>query len=312
LNITPHETWDIYDASKVQEYAACPRSYFFRYILGWDLETENHHLIFGQAWHKAMEVLTSKGAKPENIEEAFAAFGSIYNAKVDPDNIKGNKDMEHALMGIATYVEHYNSESFECLSVETHGTVPIGGGRLAQFRLDAVCKDHLGIYILEHKTGSADSTAWRNQWALSMQVGLYLHVLYYITDDYKEVWGAKVNGAIFRSKDVGLIRIPVRKTPGQLQNWLDTFNFFVTNIERDIERLLSFQDGDMGSIFHMNPTSCCHYGTCKFHDLCTSWDNPLEHCEKPPMGFEVRWWNPKDVEKENAKKIINIEDTYGK
>jgi CRISPR/Cas system-associated exonuclease Cas4 (RecB family) len=56
-----HETWQVLDATKLQTYMRCPRKFFFNYVLGWKSEIPSNHLVFGSAWHMAMEVLLDKG-----------------------------------------------------------------------------------------------------------------------------------------------------------------------------------------------------------------------------------------------------------
>ena len=69
-SIKPHETWDIHDASKIQAYMACPRAYFYRYVLGWETEEKNIHFIFGEGWHRAMEHLLINGYNSKAQAEA--------------------------------------------------------------------------------------------------------------------------------------------------------------------------------------------------------------------------------------------------
>jgi len=48
-----HYTWEIQDSSKVQDAMTCMRRYFYNYILGWQSDAPNNHLVFGSAWHDA-------------------------------------------------------------------------------------------------------------------------------------------------------------------------------------------------------------------------------------------------------------------
>lgn len=72
IPIHPSHAW--VDNSKIREYKRCPRRYWFKYIMGWTGELANKDAEFGSAWHKAMEVLWTKGTMIDNLEPAFAAF----------------------------------------------------------------------------------------------------------------------------------------------------------------------------------------------------------------------------------------------
>jgi hypothetical protein len=302
-----NETHSIFDSSKIDSYLRCPRSFFYRYILGWEIDSDNYHLIFGQAWHKGMEVIMKEGCNVESLEKAFVAFMAHYR-EYFPDSAgdagRGVKTPEKALLGYTTYIDFYKHDDFETIETEIGGSVSIGENRNTSFRIDAVCKNDVGYFVMEHKTASADSSSWRNQWALSIQLGMYIHVLHCMLEG--EVWGARVNGAIFRSKDVGLVRIPVRKTIEQMQQWYYIVQKALEDIEKDTEKLLvESKKGLHMKSFQMNPVSCtAHFGTCPYHDLCLCWHNPLEKVNEVPSGFRVRWWNPLTENTKDAKKVV--------
>ena len=70
MTLKTHPTWEVTDSTKLQEYIACPRSYFYKYVLGWKPEEPSIHLIFGTSWHIAMEHLLIYGYDPRTVEEA--------------------------------------------------------------------------------------------------------------------------------------------------------------------------------------------------------------------------------------------------
>ena len=45
--------------------------------------------------------------------------------------------------------------------------------------------------------------------------------------------------------------------------------------------------------FPMIPKGCIRYGrVCEFYDYCLAWKNPLQRCDKAPLGFKVQYWDP--------------------
>ena len=310
--LEPHPTWEICDASKLQTYMECPRKYFYRYILGWETETDNVHLVFGEGWHRAMEHILLYGKSEKSIKDAFQKFNDYYREHFpDPytDETRGNKVPASALAGLVEYCNYYKADNFEVLETEVAGTVPIDPNnmdRKMHFRIDAICKDNSGYFILEHKTASRDSEAWRNQWFLSTQVNLYIHTLFCLYNR-NDIWGGKVNGVVFRKRDRGFVRVPIRKTVEGINNWLIQTQSWYDAMRRDTEAVL---EEDIGApamkAFRMNTQNCIKYNTCKYHDLCSIWANPLRRAQEGcPMGFRVNWWNPADREKE-ARKVVNL------
>jgi len=312
-SLVENPTWYIIDPSKMKEYMGCPRQYFFRHILGWEIETNNVNLVFGEAWHRAMRVLLLSGKTDLGIASGYQELEAYYRENfpdVLTDETRSPKTPSIALTSLIDYCEYYKSDDFEVIETEVAGTVPINPEDISErmsFRIDAICKDSNGYFVLEHKTGSRESEAWKNQWELSVQVGLYIHTLFCIYPQ-KEVWGARVNGAIFRrTKGTVFIRVPVRRTPEAMVNWMIQTQTWYKRILEDTRNVLneSALSPAMTS-FPMNTENCTKYKTCPYHDFCVCWNNPLQRLnEGCPDGFIVNFWNPEDVKK-RANKVIDL------
>ena len=313
MHLTPHETWNLLDSSKLQTYMRCPRRYFYRYILGWRPEGDSFHLLFGRAWHKAMEYLMSLG-KPmrqvsgADLHGAFDAFYSVYGQlQTGSTEEHGGKTVEAAMQALADYIHRHKDDNFQVLMVEASGEVPITMDTWMTFRLDTVVRDDRGIFVLEHKTTSRNTRQWRDQWLLSVQVGLYTHVLYslYEPDD---VYGVVINGAVFRKTGIDFVRVPVRQTPSTMNVWWTTVRGWVAQLRLDMEALDNAKpEDDVLLPFRMNTTACTDFGGCPYADLCAAWPNPLRVSDEPPIGFIVDWWDPRAVEEESKEKLGRIE-----
>jgi len=231
--VPTHKTWDIHDSSKLQEYMTCPRKYFYRYVLGMNAESLNHHLIFGEAVHRALAVLgdwnygnikeglykdensTKKGYsfiakayqavetdkfKELVVEKAANEFLSYFREHIAPeyDDGLGAKTPAHFLEALPLYIENYEKQDGRQTNIftETAGSVPVGEDRRVHFRMDQVVRtEHGKILGREHKTGSYLSPAWIEQWSTKMQCNLYLHVLMAEFGE-EQVDGLEVNGII--------------------------------------------------------------------------------------------------------------------
>lgn len=291
------------DASKIKSYMECPRSFFFRYVLGWEPDTyrSKYHLVFGRALHIALEHLLLHGMDDKSIMEAYDKFLEDYRSEPEftpeTDDMREPKTPSRALQALVGYAERYKHEDAELdvLYTETSGQVLVAEDIPILFRVDAIVRDDHGIFVLEHKTASRLSQGWIDQWALSVQVGLYIHLLMSLFNP-DEVWGAKINGIfLYKSKKPDFVRVPIMKNETMLENWRLNMLKWVQSIMDDLMSV----DKDTGrymTTFRMNTQSCSNYYGCPYRDLCMSWDNPVLRSDEPPAGFRVRWWDPRDLD----------------
>lgn len=312
-----HPSYSILDASKLSTYQDCPRRFFFRYMLGWEQDSPNVHLVFGKAVHKVMELVVreqEKGIKSEEqmytlIEEATRVFVKIYR----PEYPEATDQQYYPKVPgripdlIVDYLRNYKREEQreKVLYTEVAGSVPITKQSVMHFRIDAIREGENGVYVLEHKTGSRQGRTFEDKFYLSTQVGLYTHVLYALFP-FDKVYGTIINGLIFLKGSTEFVRIPVRKKPVDMEMWLWETQEWARSVEDDMDRLSFVQEGaDVMKAFRRNPESCTKYFGCPYLDYCQAWNNPLRRCEKPPVGFKVSWWDPRE-EESTANQIMNI------
>lgn len=299
------EYWQVLDSTKLQSYCACPRQFFYEYVLGWRREYVSNHLIFGQAWHEALEHIYKTGFAPDQVMVAFEKFRTLYRS-VFPDSTDSwfkKKSPAQALLGLVEYTRKWAADAYEIevLDTEVGGIVGIGRDRAVTVKLDLVGVRDGNIIALEHKTGSSAGETWDNQWKLSLQIGAYLHALNACYEPEGVTSTIYVNGTFFYVKDIKFRRLPMQRSDQAMQNWLATVHALFDSIEADFARLANCSEGDpVMDAFHMHPTACTSYAGCQFHDLCTCIPNPLQRVAEPVMGFTYYWWNPL----ENIKKEI--------
>ena len=300
-NIEYHPTWDILDSSKLTTYMDCPRRFFFEYVLSWRSDAPNNHLVFGTAWHDAMEHLLLNGYEDENVFEAFDKFLLSYREHFpeESDELYSPKTPTNALKALGLYCEQHRRDlsEFETLYTEIAGTVPINEDQILYFRMDSICKDNSGrIFSLEHKTGSRLSRFWTDQWPLSIQVGTYTHVMNCLYDP-KTVWGVKVNGTFFAKRNISFSRVPVRKTLDHMKQWLWNVAWWADQIRWQHDLLDRCTTGDQVlTAFPQQPGSCTKYFGCPYHDFCLAWPNPLAHADELPPGYVIERWDPSERE----------------
>lgn len=291
---------EVLDCSKITTFLDCPRQFFYRHILGWEQNIPSNHLVFGQAWHEAMEHMLHHGYSEPSVLSAFEKFLSTYRETFpeSTDELFKPKTPANALKALLAYSLRYASDRFTALHTEIAGQISISHDRYLTFRMDSICQkeNSNNIFSLEHKTkGGSFTRTWSDQWALSLQVGTYAHVLNCLFPECKSSC-VTINGVAFSAKTTDFLRINVTRSRSSLENWLFTINHCFDRIAEELNQLnLETSSSTFDSImtsFPMNPNNCTKFFGCPYFDYCSSWANPLEHCSEPPIGFTVNHWNP--------------------
>jgi len=303
--IEPSNTWDVVDSSKLSTFMECPRKYFYRYVLGWSASAPNVHLIFGTAWHAAVERLLLEGYDKVHVEEAKFIFLQYYRQYIpeEADELYVPKNPAGAFNALDLYANRFKNDLVlnEFPHTEVGGTVLIDTDAPMHFKIDAIGKEKsTGKYwILDHKTSQSKTRRWSSSWQLRTQILLYMHVLYclYSPDNVK---GARVRGSFFYKKldrDAEFDEAVIEKTPDQMQAWLSSCNSWYKDLKYNMSLLLE-EDNDENSVMHafpQNDTACDKYWGCPYLDFCNAWANPLKRCNIPSIGYEVTHWDPRDI-----------------
>lgn len=325
--LTEHPEWAIRDSSKIDDYIACARKYMYAHIFGWRMDIPAHDLHFGSSWHKAREYQLINGY--DDIQGAYDSFLAEYRKHFDPesDNLyqpKTPAGVLNALMKFASE-RHLDLVENEVVQVnsrkmtEISGTVPVSESRVLYYRMDSIMKrlSNDRIFSWDHKTTKGkyiNQRQWEEQFHLGIQNGTYTHCLYCMFP-IDQVDGIEFCGTGFeflsrgsKNRPAGyhatLRRVPAFKTPEQMNTWLWTVNDILNSIDRDMEELFRCKEEDSVLMaFRQNPKSCTDYRGCPYHDYCLSWQNPLQHCYEPPLGFRVEFWDPSKVETSNKQDL---------
>lgn len=308
-----HSTWDILDSSKIKCYMTCPRKYFYKYILGWTPQGANIHLIFGEGWHRAMEIILRQGYTAEAVEKGYQELKAYYDKYFSRENYEAYypKEPNRALEALSRYIGEFDDSHWELQQTEIAGQVPITNDKFLHFRMDAIVRDKkTNKYILiDHKTTGRGGKTWRMKWRNSFQIKLYMHALYSLYDQ-EQVDKAIINGAIIRKKSMDFDRVIVRLTPRIMEEWMDDAQYWAQMIDAETEGFRSDlrqgnpEEQNTLHWFRQNPTSCMKYGKCPFFDFCTGWGNPVRKTHgEAPIGFEIDRWDPSEMRSNEVVKL---------
>lgn len=310
-----HPAWEIQDSTKIQCYQSCPRMYFYEYVLGWRSSYPNNHLEFGKAVHNAMEHIILHGYRIAVIIEAMEMFNKEYRAifDVDTDAIFTPKTPARFFEMLAIYVKQWESDMtrYEVYKTEIGGTVPLSDRHIVAFKMDTIMfdKEKQKYCSLEHKTkgGNYIGNNYMYDFMLGTQVGTYTHVLntLFPRDQVSEII---INCMCFKkTKQPGYIleRFPIPLSDAQMYTWLETTKTWLDLIEANYFQML--EEGgslDCMKAFPMNARSCTNWSrVCTYHDMCTSWMNPIQHKESMPADMQIDFWNPLEEELTHKVKL---------
>lgn len=302
------DKWETLDSTKLQSFAACPRSYFFEYILGWRPSTTSNHLVFGRAWHEALEHLYKNGFTTTHINDAFTIFLEDYRKELpeSTDTWFGGKNPNSAFLALIEYSQKYASDLYDwqVLDTEVYAQVQVTEECTIIVKLDLLVQLPSGVVqVVEHKTGSRAGQSWERQWKLSIQVGSYIHACNVFYN--QEQTPLLVNGTIFQKSKRDFARVLCKRTEGAMLNWTNTVAQIQERIEYNLWRLQEETPSQLAmESFPQNPTACNNYAGCPYHDLCTCVSNPLRMVEGEgiaPDGFQVFWWDPTEGKTEKKK-----------
>lgn len=315
----------LYDNTRLSAFKKCPRYYFYRHVMDWEVVARRMPLVFGGAWHAAMEVvwpmLAAGQKKTDVMNMAYAAFVQKWVEEGLPEPKLISYEMEKelsprtpavALEMIAAYVDERakHIQGMEIISVERPFVVPLDPQDDTLFyigKIDKVVQQRGKKKAIEHKTTTAYKkdgkfkTNFVDSFSPNSQVDGYLYALHmtYGTNNVSGVW---VDAALVHKTETGFLFVPVEKKIEQLDMWLWETRYWIDMLEANLKNTLEYgnpSDKYMAS-FPKRTESCFDFNSsCEYINVCRSWPNPLGH-DTPP-GFKVHKWDPLEFNPDAAK-----------
>jgi hypothetical protein len=312
----------LYDNTRISDFRRCPRYFYFRHERNWTTPGASAPLIFGSAWHDAMDYVwpmihTHKYGAHDIVEKAHAAFMRRWKKDGMPTDIdiELSKELSPRLPAVAkemliSYV-HKRTESIlgmELIETERRFAVPLSLSDPTVFyvgRIDKVVRpDNRSIRGIEHKTTTASKIGpdkepringkFLETFSPNSQVDGYdftLNMLYPTAENI-DIW---VDAALVHGRGEDFKFIPVDRTMDQLNAWVWETTYWIQQIEFNRQLALQSNAGDpFMRAFAKDTGRCFDFNTtCPFLPLCKSRPNPMTW-DDAPQPYVVRKWDPLD------------------
>lgn len=313
----------LYDNTRLTDYKRCPRFYFFRHVMDWVSTGERRApLVFGSAWHAAMDRLweTTALREPRDvvIDSAYGAFITswIKDGMPPPREIDlslSNELLPRTPARAQDMLEEYYDKRHRfiqdatILDIERPFAVPLSPDDPTLFyvgRIDKViAPDNRSVRGIEHKTTTAmrlDSQGarkisgmFKDSFSPNSQVDGYLYALSLLYPELRN--DVYVDAALVHKAGEDFAFIPAERQPAMIDMWLWETYQWIERIENDKRLLMEVSEADSYMAAFPKDTRACFdfNASCPYLDLCKSRSNPTTWSDAP-QGYAVAHWDPLD------------------
>jgi len=293
------------DATSISLFKECPRKYYYKQVLGWERQNNEHHLIFGQHIHSALEFFDHKMAEGMDRESAIRAtvrYTLEISGERNPDGSfvpwrsldpKNQKTRESLVRTVVWYLEQFNPDVFETLilkngkpavelsfKVDTQLPAPDGEHYIISGHLDRVVRYADQLWVVDRKTtGSALTSYFFDGFNPNTQMSLYSCVSTLVLGE--ACAGVIIDAAQILVDSTRFQRGFSPRTATQRDEfWEGLLNQTIPAIERAAET----------QRWPMNETACGNYGGCPFREVCSA--DPSVREKILQTRFTKKIWNP--------------------
>lgn len=313
-----------YDNTQLNDYKTCPRYYYLRHVKGFKPQGTAMPLIFGLAWHAAMDIvwrafdkkILPRGAASDAaiVELAMEAFNECWMKEGAKDpatldlqdlEILGARTPMTAKEMLHNYIQQRRPllEGMKLVAAERPFAVPIYQDREDIWYIGRRDKDIQyngdGI-VIEHKTTTeykkdgGFKTQYLESWFPNSQCEGYLYAARLELEGVRYVW---VDAALVHNKVHDAFKfIPISASFANLDNWLWEARDWINRIISEKERLEGQpKDRSVMGAFPKNTASCVgKYGPCAMLRICRQYENPAQ-LDEAPAGYVHEPWHPFEI-----------------
>lgn len=294
----------VIDSTMRGNFTACPRQFYFGYVLGLSSPRLSIHLHFGACFAAGLEAFrrefyTDFGARHDPREQHARALNVGFRKIIlewgdYPPEDDDYKTLWSCLAALDFYFEHHGPATDPLLpyikedgtpAVEFSFTLPldINHPETGEPLIYAGRFDMLGVmndmfFVVDEKTTKALGASWSSSWTMRAQFKGYA---YAARQHGFNVQGTIVRGVAIRKTGFDCADALVPTSNWDLDRWY-------TQLNRDVRRMLElwhegYWDQNLDS-------TCSSYGGCSFVPLCST--DAEQAATIMEEEYRVRRWNP--------------------
>lgn len=288
----------IWNSTSLNALKECPKKYELSILRGWTSLGENIHIIFGLAYHKAVELFHFAKAEGKDYNQALLvavryAMLSVSEAQLPPQASENKKTRTNLVRSIIWYLEEFGEEDpIETLILPSGEPAvevtfqhdlsilqPDGTPYILSGHIDRIGRFAGRLHFTDLKTtGAALGEYYFKHYSPNNQMSLYAYA-------GKVIHHEPIVGGILDVAQVmvGFTRYQrgfVHRTPGQLAEWEDDLSVWISLAE-------SYA---LARRWPQNDQAC---RMCQFQPICAKDPSVRESFLK--TNFSVRTINPLEI-----------------
>lgn len=259
----------ILDNTKVTEFNACPRKFYWAHVRHLSLVSENNlpsALQYGIAIHSGLETLYKGGS----LEESIVIFKGLFPEKY-------STTVRTPLIGEKMLRQYYNTyipEVWKVEHVEAHITMELSKDLLFYGRIDLIVDFLSQLQVVDHKTATSMGYITEPQHQLTGYIALARSLGLDINTATVNILG------LIRGK-IEFNRVITSRTDEDIQEWIHHTLLTKCNIDNCVS----------SGYFPKYTHSCGMYNSrCPYLQLCTCSPRNIEYVVDG--SYVIREWKP--------------------
>lgn len=295
------------DNTAMSAYMTCPREYYYSMVLHRRGKGKSPALVFGSAWHKAMEMHYKSGGDRDFVRYVVAEsweghdsaddYRTLNRVLLDYDRYRKQYGEDPTKEDVGLTLGGVGPDAMVEIATNAQGSELLHpwAGKLDRFiQIDAL------NYVEDHKTTSRLDKHYFRQFELSNQMMGYTYLGDQLLPADKIV-GVRINVAHVLTEKTNFVRQVVTFGPNQIKDWARNINYWMKRLAADYELAAesTYEDIVSGKSpafpLHFGDNGCSRkFGMCQYYSVCSS--SPKLRQGVLEREFEINPWNPLEAD----------------
>jgi hypothetical protein len=288
------------DNTAMTAYLTCPREYYFSMVRHRRGKGRSPALVFGSAWHKAMEIHYRTGGDAKAVEEAVIMSWEGHDSADD------YRTLNRVLLDYRAYVKQYGMphlEGMKTLGYPEEPLVEVAANMTSDDllhpwagKLDRFLEDEGSlVYVEDHKTTSRLDKNYFKQFDLSQQMLGYTYLGQQLLPNRKVV-GVRINLAHVLTGKTEFHRKLFTFSPERIRDWAANTNIWLQRLALDYEMAGDPERSHLAFPGHYGDNGCSRkFGMCQYHEVCSVTPRIREQVLVKEFPY-IEPWNPLEAD----------------